>query len=247
MQRVWRHGSESKHQQAEVERQATAWHAVGGDAEEVGLLSISGGRPTSAASTAMQRNADVQRVTQGSAARHVQVMATRSPAWHTQPLHRKAQAKLRWSKVSWTLDTSPVSALHWPFSGKCYAKPTLVRWRFESIPDLELRRAPLSLALVCAPFPLSLSPPRTAAHPSVDCFSPPSAVRVVVTGRPSPQEAASCLFLPEQPPLHYAPQLRPHTSFAATSTPDRRQNHRALRTPSPGSSTTTARTRACPR
>ena len=200
MQRVWRHGSESKHQQAEVERQATAWHAVGGDAEEVGLLSISGGRPTSAASTAMQRNADVQRVTQGSAARHVQVMATRSPAWHTQPLHRKAQAKLRWSKVSWTLDTSPVSALHWPFSGKCYAKPTLVRWRFESIPDLELRRAPLSLALVCAPFPLSLSPPRTAAHPSVDCFSPRPLCASSSRAAPRPRKLRAACSCPSNPP-----------------------------------------------
>lgn len=171
----------------------------------------------------------------------------------TRTLHRQPPGQgvvAVWSRSSrWSLAVGtslpPVSALHWPFSGKCYAKPTLVRWRFESIPDLELRRAPLSLALACAPFSSS------NCCPPVDCLSsPPSPLpRPLCCARRHhgpPLDPGSCeLPVPARgTPLHYAPQLRRHTSFAATSTPDGRQKHRHLRTPDPGSSTPT---RACPR
>jgi hypothetical protein len=125
-----------------------------------------------------------------------------SPVWSRSSL---------WSLWSLAVGTSlpPVSALHWPFSGKCYAKPTLVRWRFESIPDLELRRAPLSLALACAPFSSS------NCCPPVDCLSsPPSPL-------PRPLCASSSRAAPRSRKLRAAcscprnpPTLRP--SVAAT-------------------------------
>lgn len=208
------------------------------------MLSISGGRPACAWSTAVQRNAGAQREGQ---------------AWTAELGHSDFAPPATWPRCGRPCGHGRHCGHcgHWrwaPLSLQCLLCTGLFRasatlnppssagglrvsltWSFVVLPSRSLSR-------------VLLSPLRTAARPWT--ASPPlpplSPVRCARRHHGPPLDPGSCeLPVPARgTPLHYAPQLRRHTSFAATSTPDGRQNHRHLRTPDPGSSTPT---RACPR
>ena len=128
------------------------------------------------------------------------------------PLHREPGADMVGSAALCTGPFRASAALN-PLEGASWA---LVHWRFESIPDLELRRAPLSRVLLSSLWTALLRP-----LPALPDSEPSPRLR-------KPRIIRSCPKGP--PPLHYAPQFA-HTSFAATSTHHGRHKPHLLRTP----------------